>query len=115
MNSTKVVLVTYPDNFSLQEARGLVISSSSSMASQPQIVKALTQKYLNHSSYGLGSGKAEEVKEFVKESKVDKIVFDGPLIPKQIYNLEKLTGVQVIDRERLILNIFPFKSYFDRG
>jgi GTP-binding protein HflX len=110
LNSTKVVLVTYPDNFSLQEARGLVNSSSSSMASQPQIVKAFTQKYLNHSRYGLGSGKADEVKEFVKESKADKIVVDGPLTPKQIYNLERLTGVQVIDRERLILNIFRSRA-----
>jgi len=110
MNSTKVILVTYPDNFSLQEARGLVNSSTSSMASQPEIIKTFTQKYLNHSRYGLGSGKAEEMKEFAKQSNPDQIVVDGRLTPKQIYNLEKLTGVQVIDRERLILNIFHARA-----
>ena len=60
LNSAKVILVTYPDNFSLQEAQSLVESSSPSMAAHPQIVKVFTQKYLNHSRYGLGSGKAEE-------------------------------------------------------
>ena len=110
MNSAKVILVTYPDNFSLQEAQSLVESSSPSMAPHPQIVKVFTQKYLNHSRYGLGSGKAEEMKEFVKQSKADQIVVDEHLTPKQIYNLEKLTGAQVIDRERLILNIFHSRA-----
>src|SRR5207237_8659267 len=71
-----------------------------------QIVKIFTQKYLNHSEYGLGAGKADEIKEFVKGSKVEKIIVDEHLTSKQIHNLEKLTGVQVIDRERLILDIF---------
>jgi GTP-binding protein HflX len=110
MISAKVILVTYPDNFSLQEAQSLVESSSPSMASHPQIVKVFTQKFLNHSRYGLGSGKAEEMKEFVKQSKADQIVVDEHLTPKQIYNLEKLTGAQVIDRERLILNIFHSRA-----
>ena len=80
------------------------------MAPHPQIVKVFTQKYLNHSRYGLGSGKAEEIKEFVKQSKADQIVVDEHLTPKQIHNLEKLTGAQVIDRERLILNIFHSRA-----
>jgi GTP-binding protein HflX len=110
MNSAKVILVTYPDSFNLQEAQSLVESSSPSMAPHPQIVKVFTQKYLNHSRYGLGSGKAEEIKEFVKQSKVDQIVVDEHLTPKQIHNLEKLTEIQVIDRERLILNIFHSRA-----
>jgi GTPase len=46
----------------------------------------------------VSSGKAE-VKQFVKECKADQIVIDEHLTSKQIHNLEKLTGVQVIDRE----------------
>jgi GTPase len=111
LNSTKVILVTYPDDFSLQEAKSLVESSQSSTeAPQPKIVKVFTQKYLNHSQYGLGSGKAEEIKDFVKQSKADQIVVDDHLTSKQIHNLEKLTEVQVIDRERLILNIFHSRA-----
>jgi GTPase len=111
LNSTKVILVTYPDEFSIQEAKSLVESSQSSTeAPQPKIVKVFTQKYLNHSQYGLGSGKAEEIKDFVKQSKAEQIVVDEHLTSKQIHNLEKLTEVQVIDRERLILNIFHSRA-----
>jgi GTP-binding protein HflX len=102
LNVTKVVLVTYPDDFRLQEGKSLVDSTTQDY----QIVKIVTQKYLNHSEYGLGSGKAEEIKEFVKETKAEQIIVDEHLTSKQIHNLEKLTEVQVIDRERLILNIF---------
>jgi GTP-binding protein HflX len=97
---TPVVLVAYPHTFAVEEAKSLVDSSDRS------IVGVFSQKYLNHSHYGIGSGKAEEIKEFVTESKVEQIVVDGHLTSRQIYNLEKLTGVQVIDRERLILDIF---------
>jgi GTPase len=111
LNFTKVVLVTYPDDFSIQEAKSLVDSSSSSItAASYKILKVVTQKYLNHSRYGLGSGKAEEIKAFVKETRADQIVVDEHLTSKQIHNLEKLTEVQVIDRERLILNIFHSRA-----
>ena len=95
-----VILVTYPDTFAVEEAKSLVDSSDRS------IVGIFSQKYLNHSRYGIGAGKAEEIKEFVRESKAEQIVVDEHLTSRQIHNLEKLTGVQVIDRERLILDIF---------
>jgi GTP-binding protein HflX len=98
------------DDFSLQEAKSLVHSSSSITTSGYQILKIVTQKYLNHSQYGLGSGKAEEIKGLVKETRADQIVVDEHLTSKQIHNLESLTGVQVIDRERLILNIFHSRA-----
>jgi GTP-binding protein HflX len=92
-----VILVTYPDAFAVEEAKSLVDSSDRS------IIEIFSQKYLNHSKYGIGSGKAEEIKEFIRGSKAEQIVVDEHLTSRQIYNLEKLTGVQVIDRERLIL------------
>jgi len=95
-----VILVTYPDAFAVEEAKSLVDSSDRS------IIEMFSQKYLNHSKYGIGSGKAEEIKEFIRGSKAEQIVVDEHLTSRQIYNLEKLTGVQVIDRERLILDIF---------
>ena len=56
-----------------------------------------------------GSGKAEAIEHFVKEypaDRIQQIAVDEHLTTKQIHNLEKLTELQVIDRERLILNIF---------
>jgi len=70
------------------------------------VTKIFTQKYLNHSEYGMGSGKAEEIKGFVKESNISQMVVDEHLTSKQLHNLEKLTGLKVVDRERLILDIF---------
>ncbi|MBV9176684.1 MAG: hypothetical protein JO297_06575, partial [Nitrososphaeraceae archaeon] len=54
MRAAKVIVVTYPDSFRLQEAKSLIDSLTDS-----RIVNVVTQKYLNHSEYGLGSGKAE--------------------------------------------------------
>ncbi len=109
---TRAILVGYLDSFRLEEAKSLVESADYTIS------KVYTQKYLNHSQYGLGSGKAEEIKEFVKEAnetrkddkdrkaKIDLIVVDEHLTSKQMHNVSKLTGVRVIDRERLILDIF---------
>lgn len=98
------VLVTYPDPFILEEAKSLVESADC------KILRVFTQKYLNHSEYGIGSGKAMELEIFVKESKAEKVIVDEHLTTKQIHNLEKLTGVKVIDRERLILDIFNSRA-----
>jgi GTP-binding protein HflX len=107
-STTKVVLVTYPDSFRSDEAKILVESAGRTKTTMHayQVIKTFTQKYLNHSKYGIGSGKAEEIKGFVSESKSGIIVVDEHLTSKQIHNLEKLTAVTVIDRERLILDIF---------
>ena len=118
-NSTiKTVLVTYPDSFRLEEAKGLVRSAEHTKSTTTatstiptyQIIKTFTQRYLNRSKYGIGSGKAEEIKQFVRESNSEKIIIDERLTSKQIHNLEKLTSVPVIDRERLILDIFNSRA-----
>ena len=64
------------------------------------VVKVFTQKYLNHAQYGLGAGKAHEIREFLKESPdVKYVIVDEHLTSKKLFNLEKLLGVKVIDRE----------------
>ncbi|MDQ4014104.1 MAG: GTPase HflX, partial [Thermoproteota archaeon] len=106
-NLTKVILVTYPDRFRLEEAKSLAESL------QNKIVKVFTQKYLDRAEYGMGSGKAEEIKHFMKEHSVDgiqQLIVEEHLTTRQIHNLEKLTELQVIDRERLILNIFSSRA-----
>ena len=101
MKSKNVILVTYPDDFSQQEGRSLVESVDDN-----HVVKIFSQKYLGHSTYGLGSGKVEEIKEFLTENKLEQVIVDDHMTSKRIYNLEKATGLKVIDRERLILDIF---------
>jgi GTP-binding protein HflX len=104
MSRKKVVIVTYPDDFTQDEAKSLVDSADR------QSIRVFTQKYLNRSQYGMGPGKAEEIKEFLKGSDAEQVVVDERLTSRQIHNLEKLTGVQVVDRERLILDIFRSRA-----
>lgn len=101
-NAVKTILVTYPDEFAINEAKSLVNSIS-----EYEIIKVFTQKYLNRAKYGMGAGKAQEIEILVKESKdIDAIIVDEHLSSKQIFNLEQLLSIKVIDRERLILDIF---------
>lgn len=59
-----------------------------------------------HARYLIGSGKAEEIAQRVKDQQLDVIIFDNELSPSQQRNWEKLAGVTVIDRQEVILDIF---------
>lgn len=61
-------------------------------------------------SYQIGIGKAEELATLVKELGVKKVIFNNELKPIQEYNLAKLSRVEVIDRFRLILEIFARRA-----
>lgn len=58
------------------------------------------------SQYQIGSGKVEELAQLVRERQAQKVIFDNSLKTVQVYNLAKATGVEVIDRFQLILQIF---------
>jgi GTP-binding protein HflX len=62
------------------------------------------------SRYQIGAGKVEELADLVKETGAEKVLFDNPLKPVQSYNLAKATGVEVIDRFHLILEIFTRRA-----
>lgn len=58
----------------------------------------------------LGRGKVEELKQLAAGADADVIVFDNDLSPAQTRNLEEATGVKVIDRSELILDIFASRA-----
>ncbi|OIR04052.1 GTPase HflX [mine drainage metagenome] len=58
----------------------------------------------------LGKGKAEELAAQAKASGAQLIVFDEELSPAQQRNWEELTGVAVIDRQEVILEIFADRA-----
>ena len=64
----------------------------------------------NHARLLIGSGKADEIVAFVKEQNLDVIVFDNELSPSQQRNWEALSGVTVIDRQEVILDIFARRA-----
>lgn len=58
----------------------------------------------------IGTGKAEELKVLADDFKPNVIIFSSPLNPSQERNLEKVVGFSVIDRTRLILDIFAQRA-----
>lgn len=63
----------------------------------------------------IGSGKAEEIAELVKELEADIVIFDHALSPSQERNLERIIQCRVIDRTRLILDIFAQRARTHEG
>ena len=55
----------------------------------------------------LGKGKVNELKNSAEARDADVVIFDNDLSPAQTRNLEKGTGVKVLDRTELILDISP--------
>lgn len=62
-------------------------------------------------AYYIGKGKAEEIGRYVKENKIHTIIFDNELSPAQIRNLEEMIDAKIVDRTRLILDIFAQRAY----
>ncbi|MBV6403909.1 MAG: GTPase HflX [Flavobacteriales bacterium] len=58
----------------------------------------------------VGSGKLAEVKAWVDANGTDSVIFDDELSPAQQRNLEKELGRPVLDRPRLILDIFARRA-----
>ncbi|MEO0093222.1 MAG: GTPase HflX [candidate division WOR-3 bacterium] len=54
----------------------------------------------------LGEGKIQEIKDLCRRHRIELLIFDDPLTPSQIRNIEMATGVRTIDRTSLILDIF---------
>ncbi|MFT3995050.1 MAG: GTPase HflX [Dysgonomonas sp.] len=74
-------------------------------------VKSFTQK-LEHSNpvTFVGTGKLQEIKEYMEEKEIDIVIFDDELSPKQIRNIEKELQVKILDRTSLILDIFAMRA-----
>lgn len=63
----------------------------------------------------IGEGKVEEVRRMVQEEHATMVIFDNDLSPSQIRVLTEMTGVQVIDRSGLILDIFAQRAKTKEG
>ena len=54
----------------------------------------------------VGPGKLEEIAAYCKEREIDAVIFDDELSPSQTRNIEQAMPCRVLDRTRLILDIF---------
>jgi len=74
-----------------------------------------TKKFIQNLPYPdpktyLGSGKLNEVSQYIIENNIDLAVFDDELKPSQQRNIEKLLNCKVLDRTHLILDIFAKRA-----
>jgi GTP-binding protein HflX len=58
----------------------------------------------------LGTGKIDEIHQYIKEHDVKTVIFDDELTPAQQKNLNKLFDCKVLDRTNLILDIFAQRA-----
>jgi GTPase len=74
-------------------------------------IRSFTQKMLRpERATFVGTGKLEEIKEYVKAEEIDIVVFDDELSPSQLRNIEKELQVKILDRSNLILDIFANRA-----
>ncbi len=63
----------------------------------------------------IGRGRLEEIKDFCCDNETDLLIFDTELTPSQQRNIEDITGIRVIDRTELILDIFAARARSGEG
>ena len=74
-------------------------------------VRRFTQRLPQPSSrIYVGPGKLEEIAAYCEENEIDVVIFDDELSPSQTRNIEKEMPCRVIDRTRLILDIFMSRA-----
>ncbi|WP_310992996.1 GTPase HflX [Aequorivita marina] len=76
-----------------------------------EVLKRFTQKMdVPNPKTFIGTGKLDEVKDYVKEHEVGVAIFDDELSPAQQKNIEKILQCKIIDRTNLILDIFAQRA-----
>ncbi|MDR1917951.1 MAG: GTPase HflX [Christensenellaceae bacterium] len=66
-------------------------------------------------TYFIGSGKVDEIAEIVKNTNATVVVFDVELSGSKVRNLEDKFGVPVLDRSKVILDIFATRAKSAEG
>ena len=92
------------------EIQGLAVAAGSQVVCHISAVRKIP-----HPATFLGSGKVLEITELVKKLAVDVVILDHNATPVQERNLEQALHCRVIDRTRLILDIFALRARTSEG
>lgn len=97
-------------DYSMAELQGLA------EAANAEVLGMMVQKVekINAGTY-IGKGKVEELALMCANMGADTVIFNDELSGMQIRNLEEATGVRVIDRTILILDIFASRATSKEG
>lgn len=74
-------------------------------------IKRFTQKLptVNTKTY-VGTGKLEEIKQYVIDNEIGCAIFDDELSPSKLRNIERELEIKILDRNSLILDIFAKRA-----
>ncbi len=109
----RVVLVGIKNNQQSEKELSENLEELSFLTETPgaKPVKVFTQKLEYPTpNYFLGSGKLQELIEYVNDNEIDVVIFDDELTPTQLRNIEKAIGCKILDRTNLILDIFAKRA-----
>ncbi|MCR5176367.1 MAG: GTPase HflX [Anaerovibrio sp.] len=95
---------------SLAELRGLVETAGAEV-----VAEVVQNKDKPDNAYFLGKGKVEEIAMLAQNVEADLLVIDDEISPSQQRNLELSTGLRVVDRTALILDIFAQRARSSAG
>lgn len=81
-----------------------------------EVLQTMRQKRSQpHPQTVVGAGKVQEIALIVQTLGANLIVFDRDLSPAQVRNLEAQTGIRVVDRTEVILDIFAQRAQSRAG
>lgn len=76
-----------------------------------EVIKRYVQKMdMPNPKTFIGTGKMEEVKQFVDDNDIGTVIFDDELSPAQERNISKILNCKILDRTNLILDIFAQRA-----
>ena len=80
------------------------------------VVQRVLQKRTNKdAALYIGKGKLEEISLLIEELEANVLIFDDELSGAQLRNIENQTGIKVVDRTTLILDIFAQRAMSSEG
>lgn len=81
-----------------------------------EVVARITQRRKSpHPAYYFGKGKLKEIRRYAEVLDAQTLIVDGELTGSQVRNMENITGLKVIDRTQLILDIFAKHADTEEG
>lgn len=66
-------------------------------------------------AFFIGSGKVKEIAEYAGQNGIEAVIFNDDITPAQQKNLEEVIPAKIIDRTRLILDIFAQRARTKEG
>lgn len=95
---------------SVKELAGLAKTAGAEV-----VATVIQKKDRPDNAYFLGKGKVEEIAMAAQNLEADLLIIDDEISPSQQRNLERATGLRVIDRTALILDIFAQRAKSSAG